>query len=356
LNDGYVFLHRAIWDHPMFVGKEFSDLDAWIWLISSAAWKPTRVRIGRTVMHVGRGELIASERFLAAKWRWSKSRVNRFLRLLEIEAMATRKTDHGMNHLSICNYDQFQNVRTADRTRTGPVVGPELDHSWTKEEELKEDKKLKRTDSGAVATAPPPDSGKIFDEQFWSVYPRREGANPKAPARKAFITAVKNGNSPTAIVMGAQRYAADLMKSSKVGTPYVAQAVTWLHQRRWEDYPDVIAQPAGPPKPPDPSMPSDEQLRKKYGESHAEDRRDPQKGKGLRGEGAGVRREDGHKCPRESADDQAGVGGVEGVGVLFHKPFGLLPVGDDPRHAAASDGRERCSDDGPDTVAGMVRH
>jgi hypothetical protein len=71
-------------------------------------------------------------------------------------------------------------------------------------------------------------------ENFWKSYPKRDGANPKQPAWKAFLAAVKAGTDPLAIVAGAKAYAAD--PSTKVATPYVAQAVTWLHQHRWEDF------------------------------------------------------------------------------------------------------------------------
>lgn len=88
----------------------------------------------------------------------------------------------------------------------------------------------------AVAKATRPDAGKVFDDEFWPAYPKREGENPKAPARKAFITAVKSGHDPSGITAGAKRYAETLRKSGQIGTRYVAQAVTWLHQARWEDH------------------------------------------------------------------------------------------------------------------------
>jgi hypothetical protein len=72
-----------------------------------------------------------------------------------------------------------------------------------------------------------------FFDEFWKVFPKREGANPKHPARKAFLTAVKAGTDPQAIIAGARAYAVN--PETKPGTPYVPQAVTWLHQRRWED-------------------------------------------------------------------------------------------------------------------------
>lgn len=71
-------------------------------------------------------------------------------------------------------------------------------------------------------------------DAFWAAYPRRRGANPRAPAKTSWDRAIKRGASPEAILAGARAYAGD--PSTKVGTEFVAQAVTWLNQRRWEDY------------------------------------------------------------------------------------------------------------------------
>jgi hypothetical protein len=92
-------------------------------------------------------------------------------------------------------------------------------------------------DIRAVAKATRP-SDSSFDE-FWKVYPKREGANPKSPARKLFETAVKSRHEIQAIIGGAKRYAAECDRTKIAGTPHVAQAVTWLRQARWEDYPEA---------------------------------------------------------------------------------------------------------------------
>jgi hypothetical protein len=211
------------------------------------------------------------------------------------------------------------------------------------------------TDIRAVATAPPPNAGKIFDEQFWFSYPRRDGANPKAPARKAFITAVKNGHSPPAMVTGAQRYAASLSKSNQVGTKYVAQAVTWLHQCRWEDYPETEA-PTGRPQPPDPAMPSDEELRKRYGASNAKDRGAEGENRGAQQKRTGVCGEDGPPGAPKPTDYQTQNSGVGSVGELLREPSGILPLGDELRGVEPRCGPDGEGDDGANPVAGMVRH
>jgi len=121
----------------------------------------------------------------------------------------------------------------------------------------------------AVATATRPTQANEDFEIFWKVYPKRDGANPKAPARKAFLAAVKSGTEPPAIVEGAKRYAAK--ERERIGTPYIAQALTWLRQRRWEDYTQTTeTQQTGW----QPGKPTSEELRKKYGQGREAIRED----------------------------------------------------------------------------------
>jgi hypothetical protein len=76
---------------------------------------------------------------------------------------------------------------------------------------------------------------KLFDD-FWSAYPKRGGANPREPARKAFSDALSSGNDVDQIIGSARAYALELEKAGKLGTQYVAKAETWLLERRWGDY------------------------------------------------------------------------------------------------------------------------
>jgi hypothetical protein len=100
------------------------------------------------------------------------------------------------------------------------------------EREIQEEK-----ESCAVAKATRPRRSIEFDD-FWKSYPRRQGANPKTPAFKAFDAVVKSGTDPAAIIAGARRCA--IADRDKIGTPFIPQAVKWLRDRRWEDYPGEI--------------------------------------------------------------------------------------------------------------------
>jgi hypothetical protein len=104
-------------------------------------------------------------------------------------------------------------------------------------------------------------------EAFWREYPRREGPNPKAPARKKFLALIASGEDADRIIEGARRCREDHSARNEIRTRYIAQAVTWLSQRRWEDYLAIAetgSAGAGLPVPPDPSMPSDDELRRRY--------------------------------------------------------------------------------------------
>lgn len=91
-----------------------------------------------------------------------------------------------------------------------------------------------RSNSRAVAGATRPKIDR-FDE-FWGAYPKRDGANPKEPARKKFNAALKSGADAGEIIAATKRYAVECADRKITATSYVAQSVTWLSQQRWGDY------------------------------------------------------------------------------------------------------------------------
>jgi hypothetical protein len=72
--------------------------------------------------------------------------------------------------------------------------------------------------------------------EFWAIYPKRKGANPRALAEKKFNSAIRSGVDPERIINSAKRYADELRETEKLNTEFVCQAATWLNQRRFEDY------------------------------------------------------------------------------------------------------------------------
>ncbi|HYZ40949.1 MAG TPA: helix-turn-helix domain-containing protein [Stellaceae bacterium] len=82
------------------------------------------------------------------------------------------------------------------------------------------------------------DSGQVakWFEAFWQAYPsRRPYSNPKAPAQKSFYVALQRDVDAALIIRAAENYRATVEREG-TNPRYVAQAVTWLNQARWEDY------------------------------------------------------------------------------------------------------------------------
>jgi len=84
----------------------------------------------------------------------------------------------------------------------------------------------------------------IFENEFWPAYPRRNGSNPKHPAKTKFVDHVRKGVDPAEIVAGAKAYAAFMAADDP---KFVKQAEVWLNKRCWADEYGERAQP--PPKP-----------------------------------------------------------------------------------------------------------
>lgn len=79
VSGGVYCIARAAWEDTEFPRETFSEREAWFWFIGQAMWRAGSVKTFAGTMKLDRGELCFSERFLANKWDWSKSRVNRVL-------------------------------------------------------------------------------------------------------------------------------------------------------------------------------------------------------------------------------------------------------------------------------------
>lgn len=119
---GFVALHRAAIEHPLFAG-DTARLGAWLWLVAKACWKPTRFNVaGKTVL-LERGQYCCSVRDLAEAWGWSKSTVDRFLTRLKNETMIETDAGTGRLIITICNYAKYQDINEDAGTGSGTTGG-----------------------------------------------------------------------------------------------------------------------------------------------------------------------------------------------------------------------------------------
>lgn len=105
---GWISIHRKIKDSWIYSEKPYSKFQAWIDLLLSASHKDNKFLLGSELIEVKKGEFITSETKLAERWGWSRSKVRRFLELLQDDKMIERKSDSKKTTLNIVNYRIYQ--------------------------------------------------------------------------------------------------------------------------------------------------------------------------------------------------------------------------------------------------------
>lgn len=73
--------------------------------------------------------------------------------------------------------------------------------------------------------------------EFWLAYPRREGPNPRKPAKLVFDRLIAKGADPDRLIAAAQALAVE----NPSPTRFIPQSVTWLSQERFGDVEPVIS-------------------------------------------------------------------------------------------------------------------
>ena len=137
---GLIRIDREITSHWIF--KDAWKFRNWIDLLTLVNHSEQKVNIKGTVLTCKRGETLCSLDTLAKRWNCDKSKVRRFLKLLESDSMIELKSEHITTRLTICKYDTYQGERNADETQ----VKHKRNASETQttpnknEEERKEDK------------------------------------------------------------------------------------------------------------------------------------------------------------------------------------------------------------------------
>lgn len=160
---GYVKLHRPFFSHWLWEEvRALSKAEAFLDLLQLAAFAPTKRVIQGKLVSLSVGELVASERFLELRWKWSRTKVRQFLVLLESDRMLDRRKDQGETVLKLSNYGKYAGAdhekkttdQTSNQTTGEPGKDQQPDHAETKYKKDKKDKK-ERAERSLAPTALP---------------------------------------------------------------------------------------------------------------------------------------------------------------------------------------------------------
>lgn len=116
---GWIKIHRSITDHWLYKEKRvYSKLEAWYDLLINVNYIDSKTMIKGKLYEVKRGQSIMSLESWGKRWNWEKSKVRRFLNLLQNDTMIVLNSDNITTQITICNYDSYQAERNANETQT----------------------------------------------------------------------------------------------------------------------------------------------------------------------------------------------------------------------------------------------
>lgn len=115
MSQGWISIHRKIQSHWLYEeNRKFSKFEAWIDLLLLANHQDRKILLGNQLVDVKRGSFITSDLKLMNRWSWSKTKVRKFLSVLEKDEMITRNPDKKKTIITICNYNDYQKLKTTE--------------------------------------------------------------------------------------------------------------------------------------------------------------------------------------------------------------------------------------------------
>ena len=124
---GVFAVDRGIFTDPDFADEPFTEREAFMWLVSEAAWKDHARRGSAGRIELKRGEVCHSVRFMAEAWKWSKSRVDRFMKRAILRGMLSCENRDSNQVYLVCNYNKFQRVSLPEWDSSGTAAGQQRD-------------------------------------------------------------------------------------------------------------------------------------------------------------------------------------------------------------------------------------
>ena len=153
-NNGWIKLHRKIFDNPMYFSEPFTRMQAWIDLLLLANHSGQYFYIRGNRIDVKRGEVAHSMESLAQRWKWSRGKVLRYISQLENSQMIVQQKNHVITKLSITNYNTYQSDGTTDSTTDGQQTVQQTDTNKNDKNDKNENKERETRTQKPESTNP----------------------------------------------------------------------------------------------------------------------------------------------------------------------------------------------------------
>ncbi len=222
---GWIKLHRKIFNNPILTrSRTFSDMEAWIWILTNVNHDKAQVLIGADVIQCERGEMITSQKKLCIIFRWGNSKLRNFLKRLHKCKMISFKTNTKLTCITVIKYDTYQSNQTTNKSvlnrKQIDIKLPSNTNKNVKNDKKEKNRWYNQGDKELVS---------LFNK-FWNPYPRKIN-------KKRSISIFKNLSKEDKgkAVEGAIAYKKHI-KLNKVSEQYVMHPSTFLNGENWDDY------------------------------------------------------------------------------------------------------------------------
>jgi hypothetical protein len=153
---GWIKLHRQLNNHWIWDKPEY--LKWWLDILMQANIEPKKVLIKNQLIEVERGDVLYSYETWANRWKINKSKVLRFLKMLEKDSMIVLKSETVTTRITICKYDTYQGERNDNETQ--------VKRNWNASEtQVKPTKELKELKNEIILNR------YIIEEEFFKELP-----------------------------------------------------------------------------------------------------------------------------------------------------------------------------------------
>lgn len=137
---GWIKIHRDINKHWIWQNSDY--LRWWIDILLEVNHTDAKVVIKNKIYTCKRGQKLYSLDTWATRWNTNKSKVRRFLNLLQNDAMIELKSETQTTRLTVCKYEDYQDFKNANETHLKQKRNANETH-LTPIQECKEEKEEK---------------------------------------------------------------------------------------------------------------------------------------------------------------------------------------------------------------------
>ena len=136
----YYIVQRKVVTDPLYYLEPFTKWQAFHDMFRMANWDTGEIKDGQEIIKLKRGEFCHTESHLAAKWKWSRGKIRRFLKWCEKDnRISIRKTVQRTGHprivVFVVNYNKHQlplkDGSTSNRTSDGTPNGTQTNNNNT---------------------------------------------------------------------------------------------------------------------------------------------------------------------------------------------------------------------------------